>query len=101
MICQRQGHHRFNHGYGPRQYAWVVTSFGGQSCGVAVRVDGLLFFANGGGWLESNSEHDRFPVADPALDASRVIRCGMQATIVSWNEGVIVFAAFQERSSKT
>ena len=94
MICQRQGHHRFHHGYGPRQHAGVVTPFCGQGCRIAIRVDGLLFFANGGRWFESHSDHDRFSVADPALDAPGVVRGGMEAAIVSWDEGIIVFAAF-------
>ena len=58
-----------------------MSSLGGQGCGITASGDGLLFFADRGGWLESDPHHDWLPIADSTLDPTGIVGGGVQAPV--------------------
>ena len=78
-----------------------MPSFPSECGGLAIGIDGLLLFADRGRWLEGHSDHNRLTIADPSLDAPGVVGGGLQPSIVGRHKGVVVLAAFQQRSIET
>ena len=77
-----------------------MTPFGRQGGGFSGGVDGLLLFADRGGGLEGHANHDRFAVADAALNATGVVGDSAKATVFTREEGIVVFASLEEGARK-
>ena len=77
-----------------------MPPLGRQGGGCAGGVDRLLLLSDRGGGLERHPQGDRLPIADAALDAARVVGGGAQAAILAGQEGIVVFAAQQQRATE-
>ena len=77
-----------------------MSTLAGQGGGLAVGIHGLLFLADRGGGLERHPDHDRFAVADAALDATGVVGGRLQPSIGGGHKGIVVFAAFEQGAAE-
>ena len=77
-----------------------MSPFAGKGGGIAIRINGLLFLADGRGWLEGHPQQDRFTIADPPLDSAGIVGGGSQPSIFCGDEGIVVFTAPEQCSSE-
>ena len=62
------------------------------------RVERSVALANRRCWFEYHAQHDQLTVADSSLDASGVVGRRAQPSVFTGKEGVIVFAASEQRA---
>ena len=75
-----------------------MPTLAGQGGGIALRVDRLLLFADGGRWLERHTDHDRFTIADSPLNSAGVVGACAEASRFCGDERIVVFTAFEQGS---
>mmetsp|Transcript_4730 Transcript_4730/g.8090 ORF Transcript_4730/g.8090 Transcript_4730/m.8090 type:complete len:218 (+) Transcript_4730:259-912(+) len=93
VVYEHERCHGLDHGYGARHYARVVTPACAQLRLHLFAGDSHLLGCDGGRRLERHLDHDRLPVRDAALDATRAIGAGTDVAVLVAIELVVVRAA--------
>ena len=70
VVGENEIHHCLHHRHGSRQHAGIMPTLGGQFCGLTSVIDGLLFLADRRRWLEGDTDHNGFAVADASLNTA-------------------------------
>ena len=101
MVHDDQRRHGFDDGDGTWDDAGIVPSAGGEDSRASVILGGFLWLRYGGWGFEANPKVDVFSVGDTALYTSAPVCVGGKRPVLSLDESVIVFAAWDFGSAET
>ena len=92
MICQDEGRHRLDDGYGAGQDAGIVAALALERGRFALVGDGVLGGNDCRGRLEGDAENDVLAVGDAALYSAGTVGGGADFSVAHF-ERVVVFLA--------